>query len=94
MHCWAFLACLRVAPAFGTEAEPHLQQGTSWVELFCAFHALGGTLVEPGVSDAAPREGLRLALRRFKRTLLMVANISLSTDERVFSDRPNLQLVG
>ena len=84
VHCWAFLACLRVAPAFGPEAEPHLQQGTSWVELFCAFHALGGTLVEPGVPASSPREGLRLALRRFKRTLLMVVSLSLGTDERVF----------
>ncbi len=84
VHCWAFLSCLRVAPAFGPEAEPHLQQGTSWVELFCAFHALGGTLVEPGVPATCPREGLRLALRRFKRTLLMVVSLTLSTDERLF----------
>ncbi len=41
-------------------------------------------MIEPGTPASSPREGLRLALRRFKRTLLMVASISLSTDERVF----------
>ncbi len=52
--------------------------------MFCAFHALGGTLVEPDSPASCPREGLRLALRRFKRTLLMVVSLSLSVDERVF----------
>ncbi len=55
LHCWAFLACLRVAPSFGPSGEAHLQQGTRWLELFCAFHAQGGTLVEPGGSISSPR---------------------------------------
>ncbi len=53
---------------------------------------MGGTLVEPGEHVSNPREGLRLALRRFKRTILLVASLTLSTDERLFFDPAKSQL--
>ena len=53
---------------------------------------MGGTLVEPWEHASSPREGLRLALRRFKRTLLLVASLTLSTDERLFFGPSKSQL--
>ncbi len=48
LHCWAFLAGLCVAPSFGPSGESHLQQGTSWLELFAPFTRRGALWLNLG----------------------------------------------
>ncbi len=62
----------------------NLPQGTSWLELFCAFFCLGGSLSTQAGGGAAPKPSLRLQLVLFKRIVLLVSKVALSEGDRRF----------
>jgi len=84
---WVFLKNLLFQSLTEESATPHLPaQGTSWIELLCAFEILGGRLPEsgPATNKAHPARSLRLALVFFRRLVLQVADICLSAGDRSF----------
>ena len=71
---------IRVAPAGCASTTPGhpCTQGTSWLELFCAFELMGGRIDENN-GDPAPMLSLRQALMRFiatvKRVVILCCNV-------------------
>ena len=82
-QCWAFLKLLVLCPGKYTDLSTH-PQGTSWLELFCVFFCLGGSLSTQAGGGAAPKPSLRLQLVLFKRIVLLVSKVALSEGDRRF----------
>ena len=97
MQCWHFLRAIKFAPAGASATTPGhtCTQGTSWVELLCAFELMGGSIDPSSRDDAAPRMSLRNCLLSFVAMCRRVATLCMQTADSCFlkpSKSPSIRL--
>ena len=97
MQCWFFLKRIQFAPCGCPAGTPGLTctQGSSWLELLCAFELMGGCVDDP--QREAPRASLRACLKHFTHTCKLVGALCLSISDSIFlkpSKSPNRRLKG